>query len=327
MNMIDKLPRHSPMGDSSPPGAHPPTRSPASPVRSSASSLIAVSARLSTRDITLAHLLDAHRVLTTEQITSMLFSSQRTCTNRLRLLRQLGFLDRFRPVQHGATNSIWYWIPGPLAARYVALAREERPPTPKLLGQRQDAIMASPQLAHLAGANQFFTDLIAHSRTHPGTRLTRWWSAPGTAAALSRRIHPDGHGVWTTPQAEVGWFLEHDTGSEGHRILVAKLAAYRRLLHDGGPGYPVLFWLPSRARETFLHRQLTATVRAGLVVATAARDSLDGHGPAGPVWRLAGNGRHRLHLADLPSDHGQPGPYAPGEPTADQDPLHPLTGD
>ena len=59
-------------------------------------------------------------------------------------------------------------------------------------------------------------------------------------------------------------------------------------------------------------------------MATAARDALDGHSPAGPVWRLAGNGRHRLHLADLPSHHGRPGPYTPGPPTPDQDPLHLL---
>jgi hypothetical protein len=322
--MIDKLPRQSPTGDSPLPGATPSPRSPGSVFRSPATTLVSVSARLSPRDLTLAYLLDAHRVLTTEQITAMLFGSPRTCVNRLRLLRRLGFLERFRP-PHRDTTSTWYWIPGPLAARYVALARDERPPSPKMLGQRQDATMASPQLAHLVGANQFFTDLIAHSRTHPEGRLTRWWSAPVTAAALSRRIHPDGHGVWTSPGGEVGWFLEHDTGTETHRRLIGKLDAYRRLLDEGGAGYPVLFWLPSKARETFLHRHLTVAVRGDLVVATAARDGLDGHSPAGPVWRLAGNGRHRLHLADLPSHHGKPGPYTPGPPIPDQDPLHLLT--
>ena len=180
-------------------------RSPRSPVRSSTPTLVSVSSHLSPRDLTLAHLLDAHRVLTTDQITAMLFTSPRTCVNRLRLLRHLGFLERFRP-PHRAPTTTWYWIPGPLAARYVALARDERPPTPKMLGQRQDAAMVSPQLAHLVGANQFFTDLIAHARSHPDARLTRWWSASVAAAALSRRVHPDGHGVWSDP-GRGGWLV------------------------------------------------------------------------------------------------------------------------
>ena len=220
--MINNSARHSPMGDSPPPGVPPSPlspRSPRSPVRSSTPTLVSVSSHLSPRDLTLAHLLDAHRVLTTDQITAMLFTSPRTCVNRLRLLRHLGFLERFRP-PHRAPTTTWYWIPGPLAARYVALARDERPPTPKMLGQRQDAAMVSPQLGHLVGANQFFTDLIAHARTHPDARLTRWWSASVAAAALSRRVHPDGHGVWRHP-GRGGWLVSgDDTGTEGHRRLI-----------------------------------------------------------------------------------------------------------
>lgn len=312
--------RHPPQGDSPPPGEPrtTPSRRP--------STLVSVSHRLSPRDYVLAHLLDQHHILTTDQIASILFQSTRTCLNRLYQLRTIGFLDRFRPVTSNR-HTPWVWLNGPLAARYVALATDTRPPTTKILTQRQDSIMASPQLLHLIGTNDFFTRLLAVSRHQQGCDLPRWWSATATAAVFGRRVHPDGHGVWVDGDRQVGWFLEYDNGTEDHGRLVAKLAAYQRLHRDGGPHYPVLFWLPTRLRETNLHKQITAAARHGLVVATAARDNLAGHGPDGPVWRLAGNGRHRLRLADLDSDHGQPGPYRPGPPSSDQHPLHLLHTD
>ena len=90
----------------------------------------------------------------------------------------------------------------------------------------------------------------------------------------------------------------------------------------------MLFWLPTTARETNLHRRLNGAAR-GLIVATAARDrrSAAGHGPAGPVWKVAGNGRRRLRLAELPCRLGQAGGYNPGPPTPEQDPLYLLRDD
>jgi hypothetical protein len=105
---------------------------------------------LQPRDYTLALLLDEHRVLTPPQIAAVLFTSPRTCRNRLDTLRRLGFLDRFIPTRPGARPPV-HWVPGPLAARYAALSRGERPPTPKKLRERQDAILASLQLDHTVG--------------------------------------------------------------------------------------------------------------------------------------------------------------------------------
>jgi hypothetical protein len=42
------------------------------------------------------------------------------------------------------------------------------------------------------------------------------------------------------------------------------------------------------------------------------------------VWRVAGNGRHRLTLVDLPSNHGQPGPVNPALAATEQDHLRLL---
>jgi hypothetical protein len=242
------------------------------------------------------------------------------------VLRRLGFIDRILRPRPGA-RSATHWVPGAMSARYVALSRGHRPPSRASLRERQDSVLARPDLDHLVGVNQFFVDLLAHARAHAGSGLDRWWSEQRTTAALGRRVRPDGHGVWhDAGTAAVAWFLEMDNGTEPLGRLVAKLEPYRRLRRDGGPAYPVLFWLPTRRREQNLHRRLAEARPTGVVVATAARDSLDGHSPAEAVWRLPGNGRGRARLAELPCAMGQPGPYHPGPPTAAEDPLHGLRG-
>ncbi|WP_281365063.1 replication-relaxation family protein [Phytohabitans houttuyneae] len=271
----------------------------------------------------MAELLVDHQVLTTGQLTAMLFTSPTTCLHRLHALRQLGVVDRFLRHRPGLPEPL-HWVPGLLATRLVALARNEKPPTPAVVYERKDRTMMRPDLGHLIGVNQFFTDLIGYTRSHPQYRLARWWPEPRTADAYGRRVHPDGHGVWNTPAGSVGFFLEHDTGLEKLPVLTGKLDGYRRLRREGGPHYPVLFWLPTRAREQNLHRRLADGPTPGLVVATAARDTINGHSPAGPIWRLYGNGRHRLHLADIPSHHATPGPLNPAAPTPEQDPLAAL---
>src|SRR5262249_2857186 len=127
----------------------------------------------------------------------------------------------------------------------------------------------NPKLNHLLGVNDFFTTLTGHARTHPDTRLARWWSETHTAAVYAlAAIHPDGHGIWQADRRTVGFFLEHDRGTENVAIVAAKLTAYQRLVVSGGPRYPVLFHLPGAVREAALHRQLTPLVHR-ITVATA----------------------------------------------------------
>src|SRR4051812_36017119 len=95
-------------------------------------SLLAYADRLGPRDYTLALLLDEHRVLTSAQITSILFGSPFTCRNRLHTLRRIGFLDRFIPYRPGVVSPV-HWVTGPLAARYAALHQGKRPLSPKAL--------------------------------------------------------------------------------------------------------------------------------------------------------------------------------------------------
>ncbi|WP_436536757.1 replication-relaxation family protein [Actinoplanes sp. HUAS TT8] len=74
--------------------------------------------------------------------------------------------------------------------------------------------------------------------------MARWWSPARTFAKINHGTRPDGHGVWREREAQVAFFLEHDTGTESHATGAAKLAGYRTL-HQQQLRWPVLFWLPT----------------------------------------------------------------------------------
>jgi Replication-relaxation len=317
--------RQSPDGDLSRSGNHRRPAIPDTPARTRPArvptTLLEVSKRLRPRDLVIADLLDEHQTLTTNQISAVLFDNLTTCQHRLQDLRRLRFLDRFirnRP----RTPAPMCWVPGLLSARYTALARADNPPTARMVQDRQERVMSNPALAHLLGVNDFFIRLLVHARHHDGARLARWWSERTAAAALGRRVHPDGLGVWVDGNATTGFMVEFDTGSEPLGRLVDKLSAYRRLRVDGGPQYVLLFVLPTRARETNLHRRLGEGLDPGVVVATTSPEH--GSDPAGPVWRKLGNGRNRYTLAALPGPLGETGPLNPGPPDPGDDPLRHL---
>ncbi|WP_205752498.1 replication-relaxation family protein [Cryptosporangium phraense] len=165
------------------------------------------------------------------------------------------------------------------------------------------SVAGSRQLRHLLGVNQFFADLIGHARTHPGVRLNRWWSEQhATDVHDLAGIRPDGHGVWTADGRTVGFFLEHDNGTEPLSVVRRKLGAYTRLA-NGGPRYPVLFRVPSAAREANLLDALADERPTPMPVATSTHD----RHPAEQSWLLAANPHHRWALHELPSDHGPVG--------------------
>jgi hypothetical protein len=267
---------------------------------------------LGPRDRLLLRLLADHQVLTTPQVHALLFPSLRRAQRRLTVLHRAGFLDRFRHRQGHGGSQPWRWTLGPLGFALDAAARGHAPPTSRQIWARQHAIAASPRLDHLLGVNQFFVDLLAHARAHPGSRLARWWSEQ-QATALFRGIHPDGHGLWQEAGGTVGFFLEHDTGSENLQRLVTRLASYDKLAHAGGPAYPVLFWLHSPIREAHLHHLLQGTrTRCPVATGVRAASPAASAGPAAAVWRLAGAAEDdRLALRQLGGAHGLDCPVNP----------------
>ena len=118
-----------------------------------------------------------HRYLTTAQITAILFTSERTCRNRLNVLRKIGFIDWFMPVRPGAGRLPVHWVPGPLSARYVALHHGERPPTresgPRSPGRPGLRRAPAPQRRHQPVLRR---PARPRPRGIPTRRLARWWS-------------------------------------------------------------------------------------------------------------------------------------------------------
>ncbi|MFY1700194.1 replication-relaxation family protein [Micromonospora sp. WMMA1923] len=265
--------------------------------------------RLTSRDRLLLSWLAEHYLLSTAQVTRALFPSGRSARLRLTLLHRIHAVDRFVDTTAAGSTQYLYAL-GPLGLRLNRDAYHDpdnptaRPP--RSSRDRADRIVGSRKLRHLLGVNDFFTDLLAHARTDPGVRLERWWSEQhATDAYGGAGIQPDGHGVWTVGQATVGFFLEHDNGTEPLGRVLAKLRGYERVTYFG-PRYPVLFRVPGPGRERNLLEALTG-VASVLPVATAVHDA----DPAGPVWALAGDPTRRLRLHELPSDHG---PYAATNP-------------
>jgi hypothetical protein len=253
------------------------------------------------RDMLLLRLLEAHQVLSTSQICTLLFPSLRVCQKRLARLRALGLVASFRRRDHAGRRQPAYWVLGPTGMRRQAIANGEPAPTNRTMRARRDRIVASPTLNHRLGANQFFVDLIAYARNRPGVELVRWWPEERATTVL-RPVVPDGHGAWQVGDTVWPWFVEFDTGSMDLPRLVERMAAYDQAARAKKRFWPVLWWLHSPVREHNLHRELAG--RSGLCpIATAARTP-DGPGPGGRVWRLAGTGEQRweLHQLGEPTD-------------------------
>ncbi len=261
--------------------------------------------RLTLRDRQLLGWLAEHYLLSTDQITTALFPSRRAALLRLATLRSIDAVTRFVDITTG-TQQYLYAL-GPLGAvlHPTAYTDPDRPTArpPRSSIERTERIIGSTKLRHLLGVNQLFVDLHAYTRTDPNARLQRWWSEQhATAAYAAADIHPDAHGVWTAGDHTVGFFLEHDNGTETLRTVLRKLRAYERLT-EFGPRYPVLLRVPSRRRETNLLRAL-AGVPTAMPVATGIHDE---H-PAGPAWTLTTDPGLRRWLHELPSDHGPDNP-------------------
>jgi hypothetical protein len=247
------------------------------------------------RDLLLLTWLDEHQVLTTRQIATALFPSLRSAQRRLLTLDSIGAVARFTFGRTISGGEMRYTL-GPLGAEF------RRGETARSLRTRRFALSRNPRLPHLLGVNGFFTDLHGHTRTHPGTQLRRWWSEQQASNTyMLAGVHPDGHGIWHADDTTVGFFLEHDRGTEDYPRLLHKLTGYQRLA-VAGPRYPILFHLTTRTREDGLHQQLTDEP-PHVAVATCVH----GDDPATAVWWLARTDGQRRHLHQLPSDHGPEG--------------------
>ncbi|WP_422733857.1 replication-relaxation family protein [Micromonospora sp. WMMD558] len=261
--------------------------------------------RLTGRDHDLLSWLAEHYVLSADQIAGALFPSRRSARLRLAVLHRLEAVSRFVDVTTGSGQYLYTLGPLGMVVHPTAFNDPNRPDirAPRSSVERTERIIGSRKLAHLLGTNQLFIDLIAYARGDDNAKLARWWSEQHATAVFARSgIRPDGHGVWAAGGRQVGFFLEHDNGTEPLGTVLRKLRGYEALAAYG-PRYPVLLRVPGRRRERHLLSAL-----AGVPTAMPVATGVHGEHPAGPAWTITSDPDLRRWLHELPSDHGPDNP-------------------
>ncbi|WP_193317890.1 MULTISPECIES: replication-relaxation family protein [Streptomyces] len=270
--------------------------------------LALLAGRLTARDRWLARMVHEHKVLTTHQIAQIGWPSVRSANLRLLQLYRWRILDRFQPFTVSGSAPMHYVLD---TAGAAILAAEDGLDPRKLAYRHHTAIgiAHSRQLAHTTGTNGLFTTLIARAR-HPAAqeRLTAWWSETRCTSIFGDIVRPDAYGRWHDQQAgTTEWFLEYDRGTEPLTKLAGKLGRYHQLARASAITTPVLFWLPSAARESGARTALAAAHQSlddpTLVpVATTHTNAAPPNNgdPAAPRWLpLPGSQSGRLPLAGL----------------------------
>ncbi|MFD0850845.1 replication-relaxation family protein, partial [Actinomadura adrarensis] len=274
----------------------------ACPPRTTAALIANLAHRLTDRDRAILDLVWEHRVLTSQQITALFFRTRERTHQRLRQLHGLHALSSFQPWVPNGTAAR-HWVLGPVGAHVLAV---DQGISVRELGFRHEAalsIAVSAKLGHQVGVNDFFVHLRAYARHRDdGTRLTTWWSERRCLSQWGDHARPDAFGQWRETRkhaspTQVGFFLEHDTGTEPLTRVADKLNGYADLARETGSTTPVLFWLPSAAREANL-RRLIGTPPVPVATAVQLPTSAP-EGPAGPVWLPAGITGPRQRLATL----------------------------
>lgn len=261
-------------------------------LRRGAASPLGVVGRLTERDRFLCRILWEHRVLTTEQVLDLCFTSLTSTQHRLVVLWRLGVLERFRPLRPTGSAS-WRYTLGPLGAAIVAAERGVEAPRPSALRDRVVGLAAHQRTAHTLGVNGFFCALHAAARSRPDAAVSAWWSERRGAAEWGDFVRPDAYGVWEEAGFRVEFFVEHDTGTETLSRVAAKLGGYRDLAEAEGVARPLLFWVMSPGREPALRRALQGKT---LPMATAVAGTGN---PADAVWLPVGEEAPRCPLIAL----------------------------
>lgn len=314
---------------------------PAPRVANSAAHQAVLSTRLTPRDRWIISMLWEHRVLTSEQITSVAFPSYRSGRQRLRELHLWGVIDRFQPFKPTGSAPMHYV----LAPAGAAVLASQHGFEVKDLGYRHDraiGIAHSLRLAHTVGVNEWFVSLIAEAQRGGAFTVDAWWSETRCARLFGDLARPDGYGRLGRDGAHAEFFLEYDLGTEPLTKVVAKLGGYCALADSTAISTSLLFWFPTARREANARKQLLVVWRGldnpdAVPIATAAANLLeldDEPSPASAVWLpLNTHSSSRSHLhevlptcprstpseADLPVVLPPPAPMPPpaSRPVAD----------
>jgi len=190
-----------------------------------------VAGRLTDRDRQIAEDCFEHRVLTTEQLRRLHFTTEQVARRRLGKLRQLRVLDSFRPVfQLGEGSSPNHWILDTTGAAVVAAVRgleRDRLPWTR---QPPETVANSATLDHRRDTNEFATQLIEAVRAAGGTVPT-WHGERGARELLGGIVIPDSYLMVEQPGTPpLHLLLEIDRGTEDRRRLLTKARRYAKAI-------------------------------------------------------------------------------------------------
>lgn len=232
--------------------------------RVSEAQLAGLAACLTERDRQIALDCYEHRVLSTQQLERLHFTSPRAGRRRLRTLYELQVLDRFRPrVPVGQGSAPCHWVLGEAGAH---IAAEEHGIERSKLRWRHAtalAIAGSAKLTHHVAVNELFTRLAVEAR-NVGGALTEWYGERTLHELFDGTITPDSYGVIRLPgRSPIHLLAELDRGTEPTARLHEKAVRYARAiprsaLRDTQP-LLILLAVPTPARAASARTALAGT--------------------------------------------------------------------
>lgn len=275
-----------------------------------------LAAHLTDRDREIVMTLFEQRVLRTDQVAALFFSSVRRAQDRMLFLYRHRVVDRFYPAApRGQGKPQAHWLLDEAGAHIAAACLDQD--RKALHWERRSDWGAHRHLAHRLGVNGFVTGLVAATLRDQGVGVARWHGPRAVArvipGGLTEKPIPDAGFQLSASAGRVECLLEWDRGTESGSVLREKLYRYRRASDDarGGTVANVLFVVPSEPRMVTLRRALAEAdhpserdlARAHwenwpLLVTTT--DELDESGPLDRIWRPVDQSqRAPLALADL----------------------------
>jgi hypothetical protein len=273
------------------------------------------------RDMAVLACLGQHHYLTTAHLAALLGGGLKDplqAAQRLaRKLEEWELLTRWYQME---PREVGGWRRHPdvflLTARGAhALARYRRIDPKPLIRRARSAFHSAYHLEHALGVNGFFASLITASQELLEQGLYHWLGDDGIRRAFTQEdpeLAPDGFGRYLTKDAEIGFHLEWDAGTEAPQRLRAKARAAL-----GAARGHVLWVAPWAAREQTIRSALERE-SSGRVAGfwTTHAGLLRKQGPLGAVWRpleqeerrpltaLPGRARSALEIEDC---LGKPG--------------------
>ncbi len=252
-----------------------------------------VSKRTTERDREIAWLLYRQKILTTDQLRLLFFSSLRRCQDRLLWLHRHRVIDRFYPAgpfSLGKPQAHWLLDEAGayLVAARLGIGRRS------LAWDRQQDFHAHAQLAHRLECNAFLCSVIAATLSVDDAWVSAWelgweairvyWPKPGY-----EMVRPDATFTLSRPYGLVVIALEWDRATEPMAMLISKIERYRLTLDDADAHRTtnVCFVVPGERRAERLlsegREKAKHVPKARFWVTTTTQ--LASNGPLADVWR------------------------------------------